>query len=182
MGAAESRVIGDDHIARLEGESFGDGSCAGAEGAKMHGNMGGVRNELSRFIKQGAGEVETILHVGRNRGSLELGSHLGNQVLEAMCKKLLLNHAVLRLRFGCFRTRMTFEDEGAVWVNDGFPTFIDKDRRVFILDDGGTYQLVMSLDFVAEKDRRRRRIGAAGRGEVFAGLRSLALVVKPLAI
>ena len=70
MRAAEGRVICHHHIARLEGDVFGNLSHAESKGSKVYWDVRGVDDEFATVIQQGAGKIETLLHIGRDRGAL----------------------------------------------------------------------------------------------------------------
>ena len=76
MGAAEVGVVEDDDIAGVEGEAAEGGLYGGGHGAKVHGDVSGLGHHLTLGVEQGAGEVEPLLHVGREAGAGQGHAHL----------------------------------------------------------------------------------------------------------
>src|SRR5439155_7525644 len=78
MSAAVIRVVDRVYVtafqfARAAADDFLD---AGAHGAEVHGDVGGVGDEVAVGVEQGAGEVEPLADVDRLGGGLQPGAHL----------------------------------------------------------------------------------------------------------
>ena len=78
----------DDDIARVRFDRFAQAANADAERAEMHGDMGGIGDELAVGIEQGAGEVQPLLDVGGKGRALQYRAHLFRDRHEEIIKYL----------------------------------------------------------------------------------------------
>ncbi len=76
MGAAEGRVVGDHHVARLEGPVGDQLADAETHRAEVDRDVGRVDHQPACGIEQGAREVLALLDIGRDRGPLQHLAHL----------------------------------------------------------------------------------------------------------
>ena len=77
-------MVGDHRVAGPHRQVVADLAHAQAERAEVHRNMRRIDHQTTPGIEQGAGKIETIPYVGRQRGALEHLAHLGGQCAEAM--------------------------------------------------------------------------------------------------
>ena len=83
------RMIGDDDITGLGRKDLGDFPDAETEGTQVHGDMRGIGREAPLGVEEGTGEVEPLLHVRGEGGSLQPATHFLYQGEEAVGEKFV---------------------------------------------------------------------------------------------
>ena len=87
MRAAEAGVVGDDDITRSGIEHPQHLPHADSERSEMHRHVRGAGDQAARGIEQRAGEIETFLHIRRQRGAAEQVAHRGDDAFEAAAEQ-----------------------------------------------------------------------------------------------
>ena len=155
MRTTDGRMIGDDGIARLHHDLLANHSNTEAEGSQVHRNVRRARDEGAFSIEKGAGEIRSLLHVGRNGRALQQRPHLLDEVVETMPEEFvfdLLGTMGFLPRCG----RHPVKDEAAVFGQGRIPALPEKQGAEGVLDHGGT---VNSRSF-GQRRPVEERIGA----------------------
>ena len=86
VGAAEVGVVEGDDVAGVELEALEGGGDGSGHGAEVDGDVGGLRDHVAVWVKEGAGVVLALLDVGGEAGAAKGDAHLlgdgGEEVLE----------------------------------------------------------------------------------------------------
>jgi hypothetical protein len=76
-------MIGHHDITRIHGQSLGHPPDTDSQGSEVDGDVWGVHDQLTVGVEDRAGEIETLFHVGGERGAPEHLAHVFRDRREA---------------------------------------------------------------------------------------------------